>query len=182
MFASSRSGTLGALALTLLADAQHGHDRVDHGGDPSERRVPLYRDLGSHHHPVTTTSPVAQAYFDQGLRLQYAFNHPEAVRSYRAGLEEDPSCAMCWWGITLASGHNINQSLTEKANREAYPAASPHASAAMVSLNPSGSMTVNARAPQGMSVGPSWRDPPRASTFAARWSTSWMVLRWSLKP
>jgi tetratricopeptide (TPR) repeat protein len=129
MFASSRSGALGALLLICLAGsasdaaAQHGHDRSDHGGEPTEWRVPLYPDLGTHHHPITTVSRLAQAYFDQGLRLQYAFNHPEAIRSYRAALEVDASCAMCWWGIALATGHNINQPLSEEAGVEAYKAA-----------------------------------------------------------
>ena len=128
MSALFRSGAIGALILTLALSQetsaqQRGHDRADHGGGGTEARVPLYPDLGSHHHPITTVSPVAQAYFDQGLRLQYAFNHPEAIRSYRAALEEDPSCAMCWWGIALAAGHNINQPLTGEANQEAYHAA-----------------------------------------------------------
>ena len=120
---SSRRGAVGALALALFAslDAsaqQHGHDGAPAGSD-----VPMYPDLGDHHHPITTASRLAQAYFDQGLRLQYAFNHPEAIRSYKAALDEDPSCAMCWWGIALAAGHNINQPLTEEANLEAYAAA-----------------------------------------------------------
>lgn len=129
MSALSRSGAIGALIFSLatlshqVVAQQHGHDRADHGGGPTDSRPPLYPDLGGHHHPITTVSPVAQAYFDQGLRLQYAFNHPEAIRSYRAALEEDPSCAMCWWGIGLAAGHNINQPLTEEANHEAYHAA-----------------------------------------------------------
>ena len=67
--------------------------------------VPLYDDLGDHQRAITTSSPKAQAYFDQGLRLQYAFNHAEAVRSYDAALEFDAECAMCWWGLALAEGH-----------------------------------------------------------------------------
>ncbi|MDT8435766.1 MAG: tetratricopeptide repeat protein [Gemmatimonadota bacterium] len=70
--------------------------------------VPLYDDLGSWHREIATDSERAQAYFDQGLRLQYAFNHAEAIRSYRAALDLDPECAMCWWGIALAAGPNIN--------------------------------------------------------------------------
>jgi tetratricopeptide (TPR) repeat protein len=73
-----------------------------------ETDAPLYDDLGDYGRPVTTASDEAQAYFNQGLRLQYAFNHPEAIRSYERALEADPGCAMCWWGIALAAGPNIN--------------------------------------------------------------------------
>ena len=43
--------------------------------------VPLYEDLGTYHLAITTSSPDAQKYFDQGMRLSYAFNHAEAIRS-----------------------------------------------------------------------------------------------------
>lgn len=70
--------------------------------------VPLYDDLGDHHYEITTSEPLVQAYFDQGLRLYYAFNHQEAVRSFRAAQELDSECVMCWWGEAIAWGPNIN--------------------------------------------------------------------------
>ncbi len=70
--------------------------------------VPLYNNLGDHHYAITTQSPLAQQYFDQGLRLYYAFNHAEAIRAFREGQRLDPSCAMCFWGEALAWGPNIN--------------------------------------------------------------------------
>lgn len=70
--------------------------------------VPLYTDLGELHVPITTASPLAQQYFDQGMRLTYAFNHPEAIRSFQAAVARDSTCAMCWWGIAFALGPNIN--------------------------------------------------------------------------
>ena len=69
--------------------------------------VPLYDNLGSFHRKVSA-SPIAQRYFDQGLRLYYAFNHPEAIRAFEEGARRDPGCAMCWWGVALALGPNIN--------------------------------------------------------------------------
>ncbi len=84
--------------------------------------VPLYDNLGDHHVSITTASPGAQAYFDQGLRLQYAFNHAEAIRSYETALEADTGCAMCRWGIALAAGPNINAPMTEEGGRQAYAA------------------------------------------------------------
>ncbi len=75
---------------------------------PAAVPVPLYTDLGTHKYPVTTTNSRAQAYFDQGLRLYYAFNHAEAIRAFREAQRLDPKCAMCWWGEALAWGPNIN--------------------------------------------------------------------------
>jgi len=70
--------------------------------------VPLYDNLGDYHRQITTTVPAAQKYFDQGLRLYYAFNHPEAIRAFRAAQQLDSLCAMCYWGEALAWGPNIN--------------------------------------------------------------------------
>ncbi|MDO8356053.1 MAG: hypothetical protein Q7U76_06655, partial [Nitrospirota bacterium] len=75
---------------------------------------PLFENLGSLHHPVTTTSEQAQRYFDQGLRLVYAFNHEEAIRSFEAAAALDPQAAMAYWGIALALGPNINGAMEKK--------------------------------------------------------------------
>ena len=80
---------------------------------------PLFDNLGSHHHPITTTSEQAQRYFDQGLRLVYAFNHEEAIRSFEAAIKQDPQAAMPYWGIALALGPNINSAMGKKAEHRA---------------------------------------------------------------
>lgn len=90
--------------------------------DAGEGRVPLYENLGSLHHPITTTHPNAQRYFDQGLRLVYAFNHEEAINSFREALRYDERAAMVWWGIALALGPNINAAMGPDEEREAYRA------------------------------------------------------------
>jgi tetratricopeptide (TPR) repeat protein len=68
----------------------------------------LYDDLGTHHRAITTDSSLAQRYFDQGLILLWAFNHDEAIRSFREATKLDPTCASAWWGIALANGPHIN--------------------------------------------------------------------------
>ena len=68
----------------------------------------LYDNLGTLHHPISTSSDVAQRYFDQGLRFVYAFNHEEAIRSFEEATRQDPSAPMPYWGIALALGPNIN--------------------------------------------------------------------------
>jgi len=75
---------------------------------------PLFDNLGTLHHPITTTSEQAQQFFDQGLRLVYAFNHPEAIRSFEAAVQLDPQAAMPYWGIALALGPNINSAMDKK--------------------------------------------------------------------
>jgi len=85
--------------------------------------VPLYTNLGNLHVPITTGVPAAQQYFDQGMRLTYAFNHPEAIRSFEAALAADSTCAMCWWGIAYAYGPNINAAMDSAAGVAAFQAA-----------------------------------------------------------
>jgi tetratricopeptide (TPR) repeat protein len=80
---------------------------------------PLFDNLGSLHHPITTSSDRAQQYFDQGLRLVYAFNHEEAIRSFEAAAQEDPQAAMAYWGMALALGPNINSAMEKKDERRA---------------------------------------------------------------
>jgi tetratricopeptide (TPR) repeat protein len=89
---------------------------------PSGPKAPLYDNLGSHHTAITTTSPEAQKYFDQGMTLSYAFNHAESIRAFRHAAALDPACAMCYWGVAFAYGPNINAPITEEPAKAAYQA------------------------------------------------------------
>jgi len=68
----------------------------------------LFQGLAKVHRTVTTTSPVAQRYFDQGMALMWGFNHDEAARSFAKAAEVDPRCAACFWGLSLTVGPNYN--------------------------------------------------------------------------
>src|SRR4051794_10171950 len=68
----------------------------------------IFGGLGSFHRPVTTASPEAQAYFDQGMRYLWAFNHDESTRSFAKAVLLDPTCAACLWGVALTVGPNYN--------------------------------------------------------------------------
>lgn len=70
--------------------------------------VPLLQGLGPHRRAVKGCSPSARQYFDQGLALLYAFNHDEALRSFREAGRLSPSCAMAHWGVAAANGPHIN--------------------------------------------------------------------------
>jgi tetratricopeptide (TPR) repeat protein len=78
------------------------------GAHAADGRPVLYDTLGSYSYTITTASPEAQRWFDQGLRLVYAFNHQEAQRAFREASRLDPGCAMCLWGIALTEGSNYN--------------------------------------------------------------------------
>ena len=72
------------------------------------RGAMLFDGLGRTHRTVTTSVPAAQEYFDQGMRLMWAFNHDEAVRSFAKAAALDPDCAACYWGVSLTVGPNYN--------------------------------------------------------------------------
>jgi len=68
----------------------------------------LLEKLGNFHRPISTSSGEAQQYFDQGMRLMYAFNHDESTRSFAHAALVDPNCAMCYWGVAYTVGPNYN--------------------------------------------------------------------------
>jgi tetratricopeptide (TPR) repeat protein len=123
----------GVVVIGLLAAAPgglaaqehpgHEHDMATPAADSAAQgRTPIYDNLGSYHMAITVRSPIAQQYFDQGLRLTYGFNHDEAVKSYSEGIRQDSTCAMCWWGIAYALGPNINLPMDTAAVRPAWEA------------------------------------------------------------
>ena len=122
-----------ALTPALAHDGDHGDKRgaelfgpgVAHAaGIPvmPAGHPPLHDGLGDIAMAVTTAAPLAQAYFDQGLRLIWGFNHAEAARSFRAAQAADPGCAMCFWGEAFALGPNINDAMADEAIRPAWAA------------------------------------------------------------
>jgi tetratricopeptide (TPR) repeat protein len=86
------------------------------GGSPQA----LDAGLSRLHHPVSTRNRQAQAYFDQGMRLVFAFNHDAAIKSFQRAAELDPDLAMAHWGIALALGPNINLPMDPAAHKAAY--------------------------------------------------------------
>jgi tetratricopeptide (TPR) repeat protein len=73
-----------------------------------EKPPELLAGMGSHRHPVQTSSAEAQKYFDQGVTLLFGFNHEEAYRSFAKAAELDPKSPMPRWGMALALGANYN--------------------------------------------------------------------------
>ncbi len=75
---------------------------------PGPKPVELYAGMGAHRHPIRTTSPEAQKFFDQGVVLLFGFNHEEAYRSFEKAAALDPASPMPHWGMALALGANYN--------------------------------------------------------------------------
>src|SRR5207248_8296349 len=84
---------------------------------------PLISGLGTRSFKITTRSPTAQRYFDQGLRLAWNFNHAEAQRAFQTAQRHDPQCAMCYLGEAYVLGPNINVPMDPKASPPAVAAA-----------------------------------------------------------
>ena len=89
---------------------------------PGSVHMPLFNNLGTHTHRVSTANAQAQAYFDQGYRFLFNFNHAAAIASFQEALKRDAECAMCWWGIAFAYGPNINMPMLPESIAPAYDA------------------------------------------------------------
>ncbi|GAC1695463.1 MAG: hypothetical protein PVS2B3_06140 [Steroidobacteraceae bacterium] len=91
-----------------LPDAPHDMPHVPTMVSDWAQDARLLEGLGSFHRSITTASPLAQRYFDQGMRLLWAFNHDESTRSFAKAAQLDPACAACYWGVALTVGPNYN--------------------------------------------------------------------------
>jgi tetratricopeptide (TPR) repeat protein len=113
--------TLFALVLALSAPAL-AQEHPEHAAPAKAKSAVLMTGYGNWRHPVSTKNAQAQAFFDQGLRLIYAFNHDEARRSFQRAAELDPQLAMAYWGIAEAVGPNYNDPASQDRFVEAHDA------------------------------------------------------------
>lgn len=103
-------------------------------GQADKPGAPVFTGLGNLHHAISSKNPQTQRFFDQGIDLLIGFNHAEAIRSFREAARLDPDCAMCWWGVSVALGPNINMTMPADAVAPAWQslemarALEPHAS------------------------------------------------------
>ena len=104
------------LLVPIVVFGQHS----SHATAKAPATVTLEPGLGDINHPVSTNNPEAQKFFNQGLSYIYAFNHAEAVNSFKQAAQLDPQLAMAYWGIALAMGSNYNVPADGPALLEAY--------------------------------------------------------------
>jgi len=71
-----------ALLVAFVALTGSGLAMTGHPAKKSDGKPPLLSETGRHHHPIATTSPEAQKFFDQGMTMLFGFNHPAAARSF----------------------------------------------------------------------------------------------------
>lgn len=112
---------IASLGLAYPAFAQ------EHGAssDPAEfsTPIPLYTAaLGSFTYPISSKMPGAQAYFDQGFQMMYAFTKVDAARSFREAQRLDPDCAICYWGEAWAWGSYLNGPMSADDSPRAFAA------------------------------------------------------------
>jgi tetratricopeptide (TPR) repeat protein len=110
--------------IAIPAKAQI-HDPRALAADPTKAAgpiAPMLKGLGDNHFPITTQRPESQQFFDQGLRLTYAFNHSEALRAFKEAARLDPDNAMAYWGWALVLGPNINLPMVLEVAPQAYQA------------------------------------------------------------
>ena len=122
-----RTLILSTIILCLMAPPVTAmiHSPLALEADPSKAETPiapLLEGLGDHHFPVTTQIPESQVFFDQGLRLTYAFNHSEALRAFKEAARLDPDNAMAYWGWALVLGPNLNLPMVPDVAPQAYNA------------------------------------------------------------
>src|SRR3954467_13748712 len=115
-----------SLALFLLLAASSAFAQHQHAAAAATKSAPsasaLLPGMGNAHHAVSTSNPMAQKYFDEGLNLIYAFNHAEAEKAFARAAQLDPKLAMAQWGIALAVGPNYNVPVDEPRETQAYEA------------------------------------------------------------
>jgi len=105
-----------ALCGTIIAQQHSMHSQ------PAAKKATLMAGFGDLHHPVSTGNPEAQKFFDQGMRLIYAFNHEEAAGSFERAAELDPKMAMAYWGLAEAVGPNYNDPADPDRYKKAHDA------------------------------------------------------------
>jgi|SRR6516164_3557323 hypothetical protein len=67
------------------------------GGLTDSAPDPFFEGLGSHTRKISTKSPEAQKYFDQGFELLFGFNHGAAIWAFQAAVSKtDAQKVQCW--------------------------------------------------------------------------------------
>ena len=120
---SSHRRRIATAVIGLIVCAVAGGSTTANAQTADVPLAPELTGLGTLQMPVTTSFPRAQRFFDQGMRLLYAFNHTEAIRAFREAARLDPELAMAYWGQALALGPNLNAPMTRDNGRLAYAAA-----------------------------------------------------------
>jgi tetratricopeptide (TPR) repeat protein len=108
-----------ALAMPALAQMDMSSDLVKRLEEPMPYMPAV---LGPFTHAISSKNAEAQALFDQGFQMRYAFGRSEAIRSFREAWKRDPDCAICFWGEAYAWGSDLNWLMSKDDAPHAYHA------------------------------------------------------------
>lgn len=107
------------LSLPLVAQHDMGPAMPARYAEP----IALFKvGLGPFTRPISSKNAEAQAFFNQGFQMMYAFAKAEAVRSFRESWKRDPDCAICYWGEAWSLGSYLNGPMTAEESPLAYAA------------------------------------------------------------
>jgi hypothetical protein len=81
------------LSATVVADEGHQHG-------------PHIGDVGSVDFPVSCSAE-AQKTFARSVAMLHSFWYEEAAKSFTSVAQEDPTCAMAWWGVAMSYYHPL---------------------------------------------------------------------------
>jgi tetratricopeptide (TPR) repeat protein len=95
------------LSLVLAASAQP-QPKADNCVPPPSSLAPtlpakLLPGMGTVHLAITTSSPEAQQFFDQGVAQMHSFWAREAERSFLQAAALDPAAPMPYWGVAMVA-------------------------------------------------------------------------------
>ena len=110
-----------ALVISMVCGTIFAQQHASHE-QPAAKPATLMNGFSDLHHPVSTSNAEAQKFFDQGLRLIYAFNHEAAAGSFQQAAKLDPRLAMAYWGIAEAVGPNYNDPADPERYKQAHAA------------------------------------------------------------
>jgi tetratricopeptide (TPR) repeat protein len=108
-----------ALAVPALAQMDMSSDLMKRLEEPMPYMPAA---LGTFTHAISSKNAEAQAFFDQGFQMRYAFGRTEAIRSFREAWKRDPECAVCYWGEAYAWGSDLNWLMSKEDAPHAYHA------------------------------------------------------------
>jgi len=112
-------------AVETQSTAPAAETHTGHAAPPAafNGRIALYKTaMGPFKRPISSRNSEAQAFFNQGFQLRYAFARPEAVRSFREAETRDAECAICYWGEAWAWGSDLNWTMSADDAPFAYAA------------------------------------------------------------
>lgn len=99
----------------------------------------LMEGMGTSTFPITTSSPEAQKFFNQGVAQMHSFWFRESERSFMQVAALDPNAAMAYWGIAVSAAGDYRPSFQLRRNRsnqaQPAPAAGTPMSRAVEAIN-----------------------------------------------